>query len=106
MTKRKQYSIHVEINDSVDINVADVLEELTDETLIDEMTRRKIEQQTAASQASVDEALPDILEMLRRGEVAEAELTLERLIFPKFKTLELCESEFKKVRNVTPDHQQ
>ena len=100
MARRKGSSISIYTD--IEIYPDEVLEEITDEELIEECQRRKIKASKGAlkEDASMEEQLEDILERLRAGQVQDAIVYLDRLIHPKFSSLSLCLSAIAKP--VTP----
>lgn len=84
--KRRQFSISVRVNDYVSLDVSEVLEQLEDETLMQELQRRSANLPLASNTGDLDE----VLLLLKRGDVEEAELLLDRLLHPKFKSFSAC----------------
>lgn len=99
MTVRRSRHGQISLNVDVDIYVDEVLEELSDDDLIEEAARRKLEARiTNKVKAEGDplEMLDEVLDALRRKDSDEALFLLERILHPKFHSLKLCEAEFKK----------
>lgn len=92
--RRKQRYVHVSIRDSVDVDVSEVMEQLSDETLIEELKTRGAEKAAKVAQETQEDGLEGLLEMLQRGQYDDAILALERMIHPKFHSLEACMREF------------
>lgn len=84
----------------VDIDVSEVLHELSDEDLLEEIKERKLEAKAKARVTAADpfELLDEVLESLQRGDSREALFLLERILHPKFASVEACEKQFAKVR--------
>ncbi len=79
----------------VDIDVDDFLDNLTNEDLLAELRSREIQGPAlGCEEAEAKRAL----DCLRRGDVEEAALILERALFPKFKNLGMCMSQFAKAK--------
>ena len=96
MTKRYKYrTITVEVD--AEVCVRDVLEYLDDEDLIEELEKRQLEKKKIEVADERDGMLREAIDLLQRGDVAETVLLLERILFPKFRSLSLCEEQFKKL---------
>lgn len=79
----------------VDIDVDDFLDNLTNDDLLAELRSRDIQGPALGCDESEAQRA---LECLRKGDVEEAALILERAIYPKFKNLGSCMSLFAKVK--------
>lgn len=79
----------------VRVDISDIIEEIPDEELVGAVTRRKLlPKGEIISFADVEAAF----DYLRRGDVAEALLRLERIVRPKWKTLADAEAAYQKAR--------
>lgn len=83
----------VRINVDAEVFCDEVLDQISDEILLEAIANRKLEDKLRARQqlSSPDALIEDAISALRAGDPAEALLILERTVYPKFKTLELCE---------------
>lgn len=91
---RRKYNGSISVDVDVDIN--DVLDEMDDEVLLAECKAREIQSPTVVDEHP--DLLNELLDLLRRGEPEEAILLLERNIYPRFGSIELCEKAFAEVR--------
>jgi hypothetical protein len=94
--RNKWRTVTVEVD--AEVPVREVLEHLEDEDLLEELEKRQLEKKKIEVADDRDELLREALDCLHRGDVAETTLILERALFPKFKSIELCEREFKIAR--------
>ena len=88
MAKRRAYSSYV----SIDVDIADIIHQMDDDDLIDECEARDIA--TAKPTADTREELHDALVALRSGRLADADTLLERILWPKFTTLDACKIKY------------
>jgi hypothetical protein len=88
MAKRRAYSSTV----SVDIDIADIIHQMDDDDLINECEARDIA--TAKPTTDTRDELYDALMALRAGRLADADATLERILWPKFPTLDACKVKY------------
>jgi hypothetical protein len=97
-TRRRGGTIYTTAD--VEIDVCDVLSEISDDDLLEEIKDRKLEEKAKARAKLADptDLLEDVLDYLRRGDAGEAILLLDRILHPKFASLTLCEKEFAKLR--------
>ena len=82
----------------VDIDVGQILEEMTDAQVLEEVERRCIDIARTPEQAKVDTFTPlveEALAMLQQGRTDDARLTLERALFPKWDSPETALRLFK-----------
>jgi ADP-dependent phosphofructokinase/glucokinase len=84
----------------VEIDVCDVLSEISDDDLLEEIKERKLEEKAKARAKLADpfDLLEDVMDCLRHGDAREALFLLDRILHPKFASVELCEKEFAKLR--------
>ena len=84
----------------IDVPVSDVLDEVDDESLLQEVRDRELELPASmetpigCDRSYAEEAIL----LLRTGRTYDALTLLERVIFPKFETREACEKALAKVR--------
>lgn len=99
MTRRRKYS-DLSFNVDVDIPLWELLEALNDEDLLEEIKSRQLAvgQANAEPLADLSEALRSIWERLHANDADEALLIAERYLFPKFKSIEACETKLKELR--------
>jgi hypothetical protein len=97
--RSKWRTITVEVD--AEVSVRECLEYLDDEDLIEEMEQRDLARKKLDVSDERDEMLRDAIDLLQKGEMAETILMLERALFPKFKSVELCEREFNKLKDCT-----
>jgi hypothetical protein len=97
-TRRRGGTIYTTAD--VEIDVCDVLSEISDDDLLEEIKDRKLEEKAKARAKLADplDLLEDVMDFLRRGEAHEALFLLDRILHPKFASVELCEKEFAKLR--------
>ena len=91
MIRRKRQSISVD----VDVDLDDVLSEIDDDDLLAIIAERGI---SGPSLGCSEPEAKMALECLYRGDAAEAQLILERALFPKFPNLGACMSLFAKTK--------
>jgi hypothetical protein len=105
-SKWRTITVNVEVD--AEVRVIECLEMLDDEDLIEELEKRDLAKKRIEVTDDRDELLREALDCLRHGDAEEATLLLERVLFPKFKSVELCEREFKLARgvSVSPQDQQ
>ncbi len=86
----------------VDVDVWEVLSELSDDDILEEVKSRKLEAKISKSHEFLidqeKDLLDEVFDHLRRGNNAEAILTLERITRPKFSSVALCVAELEKLR--------
>lgn len=73
------------------IDLSDVWDEISDEQLREEMERRCIDAARSVEEAKTDSLTPlveEALEQLEQGRADDARLTLERALYPKWKSPE------------------
>jgi RNA polymerase-interacting CarD/CdnL/TRCF family regulator len=100
MARRYRGTIYTDTRVDVQIDVDDVIELISDEELLAEIKSRKLEEGAKARIKASDpfDLLAEVVDWLRAGDTREALLILERIMHPKFSSLELCEQEFAKLR--------
>lgn len=90
----------------VDVDVADVFEQLGDEALLKELERRghaKVQKVFDAEESELAAVLvhtEEALDQLRQGRADDARLTLERALYPKWKSVEASAAEFIRMSQV------
>lgn len=73
------------------VDVSDVLDELEDADLINELKRRQVDTAADVERSKTQSLMPlleEALEMLQQGRADDARLTLERALYPKWKSAE------------------
>lgn len=98
---RRSRNGQISLNVDVDVWLDEVLEEMSDEDIIEEAARRKLEQRVAnklKAEGDPMEMLDEVMEALRRRDVDDAICLLDRIMHPKFNSLKLCEAAFAKAR--------
>ena len=85
---------------SVEVEVGDVLDNLSDQDLLDELKSRSV---TIKSEAKDRDHLLDVYHHLNVGEYVDATIALHALLFPKFKSPEDCLAKFKAYRAATQE---
>jgi hypothetical protein len=78
------------ISVDVEVSVAEVLGELSNEDLIQEMEDRNID-------GAIDGA-DELLRCLKRGDITEAVVFLERMLHPKWRSTKLAEAAFAQLK--------
>lgn len=97
MARRHKSTIYTEARHvDVEIDLDEVIEQISDDELLAELTHRKLDEKARARLKASDpmELLGEVMDWLRIGDTREAILVLERIMHPKFSSLELCEKEF------------
>lgn len=89
MARRRFASRTVE----VEVNIEDVLSELDDDQILEEALSRKL-----GDKIGDGELVEDLLRCLKRGDAAEAIVLLERTLYPKYQSIEICEKAFASLR--------
>lgn len=83
------------INLNLDVALSDVLAEISDDQLQKEMADRCLEAARRVEEAREDDFKPlveEALEYLRQGRAADAQLVLERTLYPKWSSPEAVAS--------------
>lgn len=83
----------------ITVSVGDFIEEVCDEDLLAEVRRRKLD--FAASEAEAD-ACAEAYQWLVRGHPDEAKLCLERALYPRWNSQELCRKAYQQARLERP----
>jgi hypothetical protein len=86
------------ISVDVDVDLADLLEQVGEDALIKELEARCLEPRRKIKEAEERDFLPlveEALDQLRSGRPDEARLTLERTLFPKWRSREDAEAALK-----------
>ena len=78
---------------TVDVDLGEALDEMTDEMLLEAVSERKLK--LGRNDFDPIDDLRDMHEELLRGRPAEALAILERLIHPKWHSTNACETELK-----------
>jgi predicted methyltransferase MtxX (methanogen marker protein 4) len=96
MARRHRSTIYTEQSVDIEVDIDEVIDQITDEELINELKHRKLDEKARdAIRASDPLALLDeVVDWLRDGDIREAMLVLDRILHPKFSSLELCAKEF------------
>lgn len=81
---------------TVDVDLGEALDEITDDMLLEEVKDRKL--QLGRDDFDVMDELRDTQEALLRNRPAEALAILERLIRPKWPSTAACEAELKRAK--------
>lgn len=81
---------------TVDVDLAEALDEMTDDMLLDEIKERKLS--LGRDDFDVKDDLQDMHEELLRNRPAEALAILERLMRPKWRSTSACEAELKRAK--------
>lgn len=97
--KRRGSTIYLTVDADVEIYPDEVLDQLSDDDLLEEIKKRNLSAKAKHIEPLQDFA-EEILSALRSRDYEEAELLLERILHPKFSTIALCEAEFKKLQGV------
>lgn len=88
----------------VEIDICDAMEAISDDDLLEEVKERKLEDKLKDKiKAAVDpfEMLEEVVDWLKRGDAAEALLVLDRIMHPKFSSVEICDREFRAARKLS-----
>jgi hypothetical protein len=78
----------------VDVEVCNVIDEISDDDLLEEVSHRGLKVAPEVDPMIDDAFLNDLYEELRRGRTVEARVMLERFLFPKYRSLEASEQAF------------
>src|SRR5688500_1284465 len=89
---RKRKYASVRVDEYVSIDITEALEALSVNELLAELAARNVKPQ------SPDDLVLEAYEELRRGRVADAMTTLERLLFPKWNDVGECQTDFEMAR--------
>lgn len=87
MTRRSSISVHTHVD------LDDIFYEIDDEDLLEELKSRKINVPKALVEDEMD-LVRDAYQELRRGSLMDAAVILERLLYPKWKALDICEKQY------------
>lgn len=100
MTVHRRGSRTLSIYTEVEIDKWEALEALTDEDLLEEVEQRKLEPKKEEKPTidALREAAIDALDMLARGDVADAELLLTRTLYPKFQSVASCAEQLEQLK--------
>lgn len=79
---------------TIEIDVADVLDEISDDDLLDEVHTRKL---STSGEPTDREIMEEAHAALMRGKAAEARTILERILFPKWSSSRECEANYIKM---------
>lgn len=98
MARRRGSSVTVYTD--VEIELDEVIEELSDDEIVDEVHRRKLEPKISAKIAAEKQLdfLEEVETILRTGDIEEALLFLDQTLRPKFESFSACEAAFAKQR--------
>jgi len=90
MARRRGVSHTVEVT----VDIDDVLSELDDEQIIEEARVRGL-----GHKIGDEDLVEELLRCLKRGDLTDAIVILERTLHPKFRSLPLCEAAFAKLKS-------
>jgi len=82
---------------SVDVDLSEAIEHITDEVLLEEVEERKLTKAKGYDFEPIAE-MRDAYEELLRGRPAEALAILDRLLNPKWNSIRACETDLKRAK--------
>lgn len=86
----------------IQIDVSEFLHEATDEDILAEVKSRKLVIASEGTTVLSGDLCEDAYQRLLRGDAAEALLCLERALYPKWRSEELCRAAYQQARLYGP----
>lgn len=80
---------------TVEVDIADIIEAIDDDDLLEEVKARGLARSVGATDIDI---VREAYDALMRRNIDEARCILDRLLFPKWKSVERCKDEYQKTQ--------